>query len=85
MAIIDDIETTFKGVEQIGHNGKALVDALRVIQKKVKWSVDSFEASSQDPTWTETFVAFAGEDSLTYSIEVYKILKETQAKLDALG
>ena len=82
---LDDIEATFEGVGKIADNGKVLTEAVKVIKRKIDWTVSAFGASSADQAWTDTFVAFAGQESLDYSMAVYLVLKDTKAKLDALG
>ena len=85
MAKLDDIEVAFDNIKGISENGAALIETLRVVDKKMLWITQTFEAGINDPVWVGNFTMLTGQESMDYSFEVYNIYKEAQAKLAALG
>ena len=82
---LDHIQAVFTEIEAVGTTGKELADTLLVINRKIASAIKTFEDGMASDVWSANFAAFAGSDSMEYAEQVYIVLLETKAKLDALG
>lgn len=75
----------FNEVKRVGISGEALAAQLLDLYTTSKKITHTFENELQSETWASNFTTFVGEEGMQYAQEMYKVLKELQYKMEALG